>query len=176
MKTTKIKKGKNVIVINYGLKEFSFLSPNRVQLLFNVSGYHYTKATSKQIEKGYYLETIDNEVYFLKKSGEIHDVINKYAPEFKDIIDLHGSDRFGVPLRVIDDGFYYLKNGFNDIKNDSELFPSEFCKRYRIPKEVFNSLNKVTLTKNEFRDILFWNNMFEKWKEDSNKIIKKYEI
>lgn len=171
MKTThkKVNNGKNVIIVNYGIEKTN-------HSYFSVTGYYCRKATKRELNEGIDLKLVDDVWYYIDTCGCIHDIILKHFPEFKDIISLHLADLNGSPMYAVENGFYHLENGFNSIKKDSPAFPDEFCKYYRIPKNVFELLNKATLTKNDFAEILVKNNVFELWREEAKQVINKYEL
>ena len=68
--------------------------------------------------------------YFLA-GGCCHDDIIKYFPEFKIFIDLHLCDFEGSPMYPSANGFYHLKNGFNNTTIQNPSFKKEYCDYYK---------------------------------------------
>lgn len=75
-------------------------------------------------------------------SGCIHDEIVKAHPELKIFVNLHLCDYSGIPMYAVENGFYHLKNGFNNTKKDDPKFPAEFSEYYRITPTQYAELSK----------------------------------
>lgn len=69
--------------------------------------------------------------------GCIHDEIEKYFPEFKTFINLHLSDYLGRPMYCVQNGFYHLKNEFN---NKEKSHKQTFCEYYRVSSDQYEIL------------------------------------
>ncbi len=112
--------------------------------------------------------------YFIA-GGCIHDEILKHFPEFKIFIGLHLCDWEGVPMYAAGNGFYHLKNGFNNTKPDTDSFAPEFCEYYRITKKQFAILST---SKNELQFAVKIQELgiLKQWKEEANKAIAILEV
>jgi len=73
--------------------------------------------------------------------GCIHDEILKTNPELKIFVNLHLCDYAGIPMYAVENGFYHLRNGFNNTPIDSPKFKAEFCDYYRVSATQFDTLN-----------------------------------
>lgn len=73
--------------------------------------------------------------------GCCHEEILKARPDLKIFVDLHLCDYKGIPMYATANCFYFLRNGFNNVKPDNEVFKTEFCEYYRITPEQFDILN-----------------------------------
>jgi hypothetical protein len=83
--------------------------------------------------------------YFLA-GGCIHEDIIKARPDLKIFVDLHLCDYKGIPMYAVENGFYHLRNGFNNTKPEDKKFKAEFCEYYRITSYQFDVLNKTANT------------------------------
>jgi hypothetical protein len=99
-----------------------------------------------------------------------HDEILEAFPEFKIFVDLHLSDADGVPMHAVANGYYHLKNGFNNCKPDDDNFAKEYCKYYRMPKEKFDILKKA-YSETHFSMCLKELNIQMLWKMQANEAI-----
>lgn len=106
--------------------------------------------------------------------GCIHDEILAAFPEFKIFVNLHLCDYRGIPMHAAANGFYFLKNGFNNSKPGQENFKSEFCDYYRITPDQFEILK-------ESENQLFYSIQLEKlgilesWNQEAEKAIEILE-
>lgn len=80
--------------------------------------------------------------YFIA-GGCCHDEILKAFPQYKIFVDLHLCDYEGIPTYAVENGFYHLRNGFNNTKEDNPKFKAEFCNYYRISFNQFDVLNEA---------------------------------
>lgn len=111
--------------------------------------------------------------YFIS-GGCIHEEILKARPDLKMFVDLHLCDYKGIPMHPTANGFYFLRNGFNETKPENPKFKAEFCDYYRITPQQFDVLNKsqnvIQYALNlEKLDIL------AQWERQANKAIKTLE-
>jgi hypothetical protein len=110
----------------------------------------------------------------LISAGCCHDEILKAFPEFKIFVDLHLCDYLGNPMYATANGYYHLKNGFNNTQTNSKDFESKFCNYYRISKDDFKSLAKAE-SKTHYAILLLELNIPAKWKKQAEFAIKKLE-
>lgn len=73
--------------------------------------------------------------------GCIHEDIVKAKPELKIFVNLHLCDWEGIPIYAVENGFYHLREGFNNTKPESANFKKEFCDYYRVTPSQFDILN-----------------------------------
>ena len=66
-----------------------------------------------------------------------------------------------------------MQNGFNRY-DEGETLKSEFCKYYRVTGKQFDILS-CAKSKVHFARLLEENGIFEQWKEEADKAIKKLE-
>lgn len=111
--------------------------------------------------------------YFIS-GGCIHEDILKHFPEFKIFIDLHLCDYKGIPMHAAENGFYYLKNGFNNNPVNSDEFINKFCKYYRISKKQFNAL-KNSENVLQYSILLLKLGVLKQWEKQASKAIKLLE-
>ena len=106
--------------------------------------------------------------------GCIHDEILKAFPEFKIFIDLHLCDFDGVPMHAVENGFYFLSEGFSKTKPEDKNFPTEYCEYYRISLDQFKVLSQ---SKNKLQYALNLQNLgiLAQWKEEAKKAIEILE-
>lgn len=107
-------------------------------------------------------------------SGCIHEEIQKFFPEFLPFIKLHLCDWEGIPMHAVANGFYHLRNGFNNTKPEDKNFKAEFCEYYRITPEQFDVLNESI---NQLRYALRLENLgiLAQWKKEANEAIEYLE-
>ena len=106
--------------------------------------------------------------------GCCHEEILKVEPSLKMFVDLHLCDYTGAPMHASANGFYHLKNGFNNTKPNDKKFKIEFCEYYRITPQQFE---KLSYSENEIR---FSYNLeklgiIEQWKVQAKKAIEVLE-
>ena len=105
--------------------------------------------------------------------GACGDEIAKEFPEYAIFNNLHLCDYLGIPMFCVGNGFYFLQNGFNRY-DEGETLKSEFCKYYRVTENQFDILS-CAKSKVHFARLLEENGIFEQWKEEADKAIKKLE-
>lgn len=126
--------------------------------------------------------SITCDIYEKRSNGQFYDVgggaahehILKLFPELKQFVDLHLSDAKGVPMYAVENGFYHLKNGFNNIPIYSPEFKNEFCDYYRITPEQFDEL-ATSETKEIYALKLDALKILEQWKKQADAAIKQLE-
>lgn len=106
--------------------------------------------------------------------GCCHEEILKAFPEFKMFVDLHLCDYLGNPMYATANGFYHLKNGFNNEPVNSPNFENKFCEYYRISKEDFKTLSGAE-SKTHYAILLMELDIPAKWKKQADKAIKTLE-
>lgn len=107
-------------------------------------------------------------------SGCIHDEILKAYPEFKQFVVLHLCDYKGIPMHASANGFYHLRNGFNNTKPESAAFKVEYCEYYRITPQQFDLLNTA---ENELQFSLMLQNLgiLNQWEKQAKAAIEALE-
>lgn len=102
--------------------------------------------------------------------GCCHEEILKHFPEFEIFVKLHLCDYTGVPMYAVENGFYHLVEGFNNVKPNESNFKAEFCNYYRIKPAQFDILIQ---SENKIRYALNLQNLgiLEQWREEANKAI-----
>ena len=107
--------------------------------------------------------------------GCIHEEILKAFPEFKIFIDLHLCDFDGVPMHAVENGFYFLSEGFSKTKPEDKNFSTEYCECYRISLDQFKVLSQ---SKNKLQYALNLQNLgiLAQWKEEAQKAIEILEV
>lgn len=104
--------------------------------------------------------------------GCIHDEILKSAPQFKMFIDLHLCDFDGVPTYAIENGFYHMTNGFNNLKGKTQK--QYFCDYYRVSETQYNTL--ITAKEQDYFGFLLSElGILSQWKKEAKKAIKTLE-
>lgn len=106
--------------------------------------------------------------------GCIHDEILKYFHEFKIFVKLHLSDYSGVPMYAVENGFYHLREGFNNTKPTSKNFKKEFCNYYRMTPKQFDVINE-SCNKLEYAILLQDLGILDNWREQANQAVKELE-
>lgn len=106
--------------------------------------------------------------------GCCHDDILKSFPEFKTFVNLHLSDANGVPMYAVENGFYHLRNGFNNTKPTAKEFKKEFCDYYRMNAKQFDIINESE-NKLEYAILLRDLGILEQWQNEANEAIKTLE-
>lgn len=106
--------------------------------------------------------------------GCIHEDIEKHFPEFIPFIKLHLCDYEGIPGFAVENGFYHLREGFNNTKPEDSKFKSEFCDYYRITFQQFDELNTAKNTL-QYALLLDKLGILKQWKVEANKAIKQLE-
>lgn len=106
--------------------------------------------------------------------GCCHEAILQAKPSLKQFVSLHLCDYKGIPMHAGANGFYFLRNGFNNTKIDNPLFPAEYCEYYRISKEQFAELQK---TENvlQFSIALKELGILAQWEAEAKKAIEELE-
>lgn len=97
-------------------------------------------------------------------SGAIGDKISKYMPELKDFVDMHLDNYLGQPSYPVENGMYWLKN---DIKKGMDYLG--------ITEEEAKALCVDPEDKLYFKYQLFNLGIVDRWKEKSEKLIKRLE-
>ena len=96
--------------------------------------------------------------------GCCHDILLKYMPDLKDIIDLHLSDSNGVPMHVIENGWYWCKN--KDAK--------ALAKHLRIDIKYAEELIRSCDNKNTFEGVIM--PMYSRWNKEAQAVMEKYGL
>jgi hypothetical protein len=176
METTKKKSikykedGKNYLMeVEYGIR-----NKGEDNAYFTVTGsvmeqVHSKSGVSRSGEK---YKLVDGKYYAEYMGGCIHDEIKKVTSEFNDIIPMHLANVNGMPMYAFANGFYHLKNGFEDTPVD---FNTRFCDYYRIPYDVFNKLID-TNSQEDYAVVLMNNGVIDNWMNDAKRVIEKYEL
>ena len=105
--------------------------------------------------------------------GACGDEIAQLFPEYEIFNNLHLCDYLGIPMYCVGNGFYFLQNGFNRY-DEGETLKSKFCKYYRVTGKQFDILS-CAKSRVHFAILLEENGIFEQWKEEADKAIKKLE-
>lgn len=106
--------------------------------------------------------------------GCIHEDIVKAKPELKIFVNLHLCDWEGIPIYAVENGFYHLREGFNNTKPESANFKKEFCDYYRVTPSQFDILNS-SRNKLQYALNLQKLGILTQWKEEANKAIALLE-
>lgn len=111
---------------------------------------------------------------YLIMGGCCHEEILKAAPELRLFVSLHLCDYKGIPMHAVENGFYHLRNGFNDTTPDNPKFKIEFCDYYRIKPDQFDVLNT---SENKLQYALFLQNLgiLQQWELQANEAIRQLE-
>lgn len=103
--------------------------------------------------------------------GCIHDEIAKFAPQFKKFIPLHLCDFNGVPMHATANGFYHMREGFNDKSKDHK---TQFCEYYRVTPAQYDELKKAK-DQNYYGFLLVQLNILTQWKAEAQEAIQTLE-
>jgi calcineurin-like phosphoesterase family protein len=111
--------------------------------------------------------------YFIS-GGCIHEEILKARPDLKIFVSLHLCDYKGIPMYAAANGFYHLRNGFNNTKPESPEFASTFSDYYRISANQFKALSEC---ENELQYAIKLQNLgiLAQWENEANTAIKLLE-
>jgi len=107
-------------------------------------------------------------------AGACHDAILKAKPSLKLFIDLHLCDYDGVPMYVVENGFYHLETGFTKEKKGTPEFKTEFCEYYRVTSEQFDILNTCQ-NSTQFAVKIVELGILGQWKQEAEQAIKLLE-
>jgi len=118
--------------------------------------------TYEQYEKG------DEE--FLISSGSSAQVIKRYFPHLRDAWVLHLSNIDGVPLHVLENGYYYLTHKLSDGK--LEFGDEVVAKHFRIKESEVQAMR--ILTKSELAQWIPAE--LPRWKLEAENVIAKYNL
>jgi len=106
--------------------------------------------------------------------GCIHEEILKARPDLKIFVELHLCDYTGVPMHAVANGFYHLRQGFNNTKPESPEFMAEYCDYYRITPAQFSKLNDAQ-NRLQFALLLQSLGILAQWEKQANQAIKMLE-
>lgn len=110
-----------------------------------------------------------------ESSGCLHDEIVKIWPDLQILVDLHLSDKNGIPMHAFENGFYFAggyQKEFPDAKN-----PKFLANHLRISEEKANKIC-LQVTKNPDREIfhsICFSNL-ERWNKEAKEAIKKFDL
>ena len=162
--------GKNYLMeVEYGIR-----NKGEDNAYFTVTGTVMQNVRSKSgvSRYGEDYRLVDGKFYAEYMCGCIHDEIKKVTSEFNDLISMHLANVNGMPMYAFANGFYHLKNGFEDTPVD---FNTRFCDYYRIPYDVFDKLID-TNSQEDYAVVLMNNGVIDKWMSDAKRVIEKYEL
>ncbi len=111
--------------------------------------------------------------YFIS-GGCCHEDILAARPDLKIFVNLHLADVNGAPMYAIANGFYHLKEGFNNTAPTSPKFKAEFCEYYRLTSAQFDILS-TSEDEKVYGYHLTRLGIIDQWKEEANKAIKILE-
>jgi len=106
--------------------------------------------------------------------GCAHDDILKVFPEFEIFKTVHLWSFGGFGTHSVANGFYFLKNGFDECGIDDENFAQYFCNYFNCSLEQFDIL-KDSENKFEFSVLLVELGIVAGWKKIVNKAISELE-
>ena len=111
---------------------------------------------------------------YMIAAGCCHDEIVESKPELKIFVNLHSCDWEGIPMYAIENGFFHLKNGFNDEKPDMPVFKEKFCEYYRLTDLQFDQLKTC---KNQLQYALKLQELgiLKQWKQEADTAISLLE-
>lgn len=107
-------------------------------------------------------------------SGCCHDEILAVRTDLKTFVDLHLCDYKGIPMHAIANGFYHLREGFNEVKPGNKEFKTKFCEYYRVTPEQFDVLNTAE-NKIQYATKAVTLGVLEQWEKQANEAIKLLE-
>jgi len=113
-------------------------------------------------------ETGSGEV-FLISSGSSAQVIKRYFPHLRDAWVLHLSNIDGVPLHVLENGYYYLTHL---VDGKLEFGDDVVAKHFRIKESEVQALR--ILTKSELAQWIPAE--LPRWKREAEEVIAKYNL
>lgn len=98
--------------------------------------------------------------------GGDHKTMIKIFPELKKYVDLHLSDKNGIPLHALENGYYYLQN-------PKEFDVNDVAEHFRIPVSEASKLQKGVqsgeLDKNDIK--LYVDKQKSRWKKEAQSAI-----
>ena len=114
--------------------------------------------------------SITGEVYSFGKKGRprllscgcVHDYIQALTNKYDDIIALHLSNKSGIPMYAVENGFYWLEQ-----KNWGAL-----ARHLRMDEDVVELMEGMT--KEKFRDFVY--GLYPSFQDEANKAIIKYQL
>lgn len=112
--------------------------------------------------------------YTFDSGGCIHETILKARPDLKIFVNLHLCDYEGIPMHAVENGFYHLTNGFNNVKPEQAEFKTKFCEYYRITGNQFNAI-KTAKNKLQYALMLQSLGILKQWKEEATAAIDYLE-
>lgn len=110
----------------------------------------------------------------LIKAGCCHEEILKVRPDLQIFVNLHLCDYTGVPMYAVANGFYHIKNGFNNTPTNAPNFADKFCKYYRVTQKQFGVLRQC---ENKLRYAIQLDKLgiLEQWRVEADKAISILE-
>lgn len=133
------------------------------------NGHQDFKITADIYEKG--KPKIDK--YFIC-GGSCHDEILAACPDLKLFVDLHLCDYKGIPMHASANGYYFLRNGFNNVKPESTEFPAKFCEYYRLTPAQFELLN-TSENETQYAIHIMESGILKQWETQAKEAISKLE-
>jgi len=106
--------------------------------------------------------------------GCCHDEIVKARLDLKIFVNLHLCDYEGIPMHAVENGFYHLTNGFNNVKPEQAEFKTKFCEYYRMTGKQFDTL-KTAKNKLQYALMLQSLGILTQWKEEATAAIDYLE-
>lgn len=106
--------------------------------------------------------------------GCCHEEILKARPDLSIFVNLHLCDYKGIPMYAVENGFYHLTDGFNDLKPTDRLFSAKFCEYYRLTANQFKVLSH-SQNKLQYALNLDKLGILAQWEVEANKAIKLLE-
>lgn len=106
--------------------------------------------------------------------GCCHDEIVRAKPELKQFVDLHLCDYKGIPMHAVANGFYHLRQGFNETKPEDNGFITKYCDYYRMTREQFAVISQSA---NELQFALNLEKLgiLAQWESQANEAIRTLE-